>query len=206
MAWSPDSRSLCGVVQLPNGETALVVQSLQLPEAEQGGNPVGIRLLSVGRNTNQDVAWHPSGRRVVFTAFSAPIGRFQMFEFDPTKNSLPSLVAGQTATINSDLCWSADAKTLVYVAQFTIRKNEPDEAADRSRKTIAAIPAFACRVRAPTASAATRRFLLHNTSAELGQQQTGREAELRSTGARGYYRVATRNRRTMSSAYRVSTP
>ena len=71
MGWSPDSRSLCGVVQLPDGQTALVVQSLQLPEPEQGGNPVGIRLVSVGRDTNQDVAWHPSGKRVVFTAFSA---------------------------------------------------------------------------------------------------------------------------------------
>ena len=158
MAWSPDSRSLCGVVQLPDGQTALVVQSLKLPEAEQGGNPVGIRFLSVGRDTNQDVAWHPSGKRVVFTAFSAQIGRLQMFEFDPTKNSLPSLVAGQTATINSDLCWSADGKTLVYVAQFTLGKNEPDEAADRSQGTLSGIPAVACRVLAPTASAATQHF------------------------------------------------
>ena len=81
-----------------------------------------------------------------------------MFEFDPTKNSIPSLVAGQTATINSDLCWSADGKTLVYVAQFTIGKNEPDEVAVRSRKTIGGFPAVACPARAPTASAATQHF------------------------------------------------
>jgi Tol biopolymer transport system component len=52
----------------------------------------------------------------VFTAFSAPTGRSQLFEFDPTKDSIPSLVAGQTATNNRDQCWSADGKTLVYVA------------------------------------------------------------------------------------------
>lgn len=53
----------------------------------------------------------------MFTTFSAPTGRFQMFEFDPTKDSMPSLVAGQTATNNFDQCWSADGKTLLYVAE-----------------------------------------------------------------------------------------
>ena len=127
MAWSPDSRSLCGVVQLPHGQTALVVQALQLPEAEQDADRVGVRILSVGRNNNRDVAWHPSGNRVVFTAFSAPTGRSQLFEFDPTKDSIPSLVAGQTATNNRDQCWSADGKTLVYVAHFKFERNEPKE-------------------------------------------------------------------------------
>jgi WD40 repeat protein len=125
MAWSPDSRSLCGVVQLPHGQTALVVQALQLPEAEQDANRVGVRILSVGRNNNRDVAWHPSGKRVVFTAFSAPTGRSQLFEFDPTKDSIPSLVAGQTATNNRDQCWSADGNTLVYVAHVKFDRDEP---------------------------------------------------------------------------------
>ena len=124
MAWSPDSRSLCGVVQLRNGQTAVAVQSLQLPEAEDDANRGGIRLVSVGREINRDVAWHPSGNRIVFTAFSAATGRFQMFEFDPTIDSIPSAVAGQTATNNFDQCWSADGKTLVYVAHFNIDGNE----------------------------------------------------------------------------------
>jgi len=124
MAWSPDSRSLCGVVQLRNGQTAVVVQSLQLPEAEEGADRVGIRLLSVGRENNRDVAWHPSGHRIVFTAFSAPTGRFQMFEFDPSKDAIPSLVAGQTVTNNFDQCWSADGKTLVYIAHFNVDEAE----------------------------------------------------------------------------------
>ena len=124
MAWSPDSRLLCGVVQLRNGQTAVAVQSLQLPEADDA-NRGGIRLVSVGREINRDVAWHPSGNRIVFTAFSAATGRFQMFEFDPTIDSIPSAVAGQTATNNFDQCWSADGKTLVYVAHFNIDGNEP---------------------------------------------------------------------------------
>jgi hypothetical protein len=108
MAWSPDSRSLCGVVQFRNSQTAVVLQSLQVLEAEEGANRDGIRLVSVGREINRDVAWHPSGNRIVFTAFSAATGRFQMFEFDPTIDSIPSAVAGQTATNNFDQCWSAD--------------------------------------------------------------------------------------------------
>lgn len=123
MAWSPDSRALCGVVQLRNGQTAVAVQSLELPEADDA-NRGGIRLVSVGQELNRDVAWHPSGNRVVFTAFSAPIGRFQMFEFDPTKDSIPSPVAGQTATNNFDQCWSADGQTLVYVAHFDVGDHE----------------------------------------------------------------------------------
>ena len=125
MAWSPDCREMCGVVQLRNGQTAVAVQSLQLPEAEDDANRGGIRLVSVGREINRDVAWHPSGSRIVFTAFSAATGRFQMFEFDPTIDSIPSAVAGQTATNNFDQCWSADGKTLVYVAHFNIDGNEP---------------------------------------------------------------------------------
>jgi len=127
MAWSPDSRALCGVVHLRNGQDAVVVQPLQLrlPEAGIAANAFGMRLVMAGRELNRDVAWHPSGNRVVFTAFSAPTGRFQMFEFDPTTNAMPSLVAGQTATSNFDQCWSADGKTLVYVAQFDGDDQEP---------------------------------------------------------------------------------
>jgi Tol biopolymer transport system component len=130
MAWSPDSRSLCGVVQLRNSQTAVVLQSLQVLEAEEGANRDGIRLVSVGREINRDVAWHPSGNRIVFTAFSAATGRFQMFEFDPTIDSIPSVVAGQTATNNFDQCWSADGKTLVYIAHFNVDEAEPSDAAD----------------------------------------------------------------------------
>ena len=129
MAWSPDSLSMCGVVELANGQTAMVVQPLQpFPEPEKGTGRVGVglRIFNVGGNTNKDVAWHPSGKRVVFTAFSTAIGRSQLFEFDPTRNSIPSPVAGQTPTNNRDQCWSADGKTLVYVAHFNIGKNELD--------------------------------------------------------------------------------
>jgi Tol biopolymer transport system component len=130
MAWSPDSRSLCGVVQLRNGQTAVAVQSLQLPEADDDASRGGIRLVSIGREINRDVAWHPSGNRIVFTAFSAATDRFQMFEFDPTIDSIPSAVAGQTATNNFDQCWSADGKTLVYIAHFDVDEAEPSDAAE----------------------------------------------------------------------------
>jgi TolB protein len=135
MAWSPDGRSLCGVVYLRNGQSAVAVQPLELPQAEAPLAAVkaegvdrtdrgGLRLFTVGQDINRDVAWHPSGQRVVFTSFSAATDRYQMFEFDPSKESIPSLVAGQTATDNFDQCWSADGKTLVYVAQFKVDGDE----------------------------------------------------------------------------------
>jgi Tol biopolymer transport system component len=139
MAWSPDSRSLCGVVQLGN-QNAVAVQSLVLPQAElspidpnNGVHRLGrgfIRLFSVGQEINRDVAWHPSGHRIVFTAFLEPVDRFQMFEFDPSRDALPHPVAGQTATNNLDQCWSIDGKTLVYVAHFNVDEAEPSDAAE----------------------------------------------------------------------------
>jgi hypothetical protein len=55
---------------------SLIVKNVATGEVyEQDTDRVGVRILSVGRNNNRDVAWHPSGNRVVFTAFSAPTGR-----------------------------------------------------------------------------------------------------------------------------------
>ena len=45
-------------------------------------------------------------------------------------DSIPSAVAGQTATNNFDQCWSADGKTLVYVAHFNVDEAEPSDSAD----------------------------------------------------------------------------
>jgi|688.fasta_scaffold70755_2 hypothetical protein len=139
MAWSPDCREVCGVVQLQN-QNAVAVQSLVLPQAElspidpnNGVHRLGrgfIRLFSVGQEINRDVAWHPSGHRIVFTAFLAPADRFQMFEFDPSRDALPHPVVGQTATNNFDQCWSADGKTLVYVSHFNVDEAEPSDAAE----------------------------------------------------------------------------
>jgi len=139
MAWSPDCREVCGVVQLQN-QNAVAVQSLVLPQAElspldpnNGVHRLGrgfIRLFSVGQEINRDVAWHPSGHRIVFTAFLEPADRFQMFAFDPSRDALPHPVAGQTATNNLDQCWSADGKTLVYVAHFNVDEAEPSDAAE----------------------------------------------------------------------------
>ena len=139
MAWSPDCREVCGVVQLQN-QNAVAVQSLVLPQAElspidpnNGAHRLGrgfIRLFSVGQEINRDVAWHPSGHRIVFTAFLAPADRFQMFDFDPSRDALPHPVVGQTATNNLDQCWSADGKTLVYVAHFNVDEAEPSDGAE----------------------------------------------------------------------------
>jgi dipeptidyl aminopeptidase/acylaminoacyl peptidase len=129
-AWSPDSRSLCGVVRLTNNQEAVAVQKLELPAAEawteqrgQGdlvaGLPVGgVRLLCTGDDFAEDVAWHPHGRRIAFPASSAPLGHRQIYECDPTRDGMPRIVPGQAPTDNVDQCWSPDGKTLVYVAHF----------------------------------------------------------------------------------------
>ncbi len=127
--WGPDSRSLCGVVTLTNGQEAVAVQRLELPlaevmpEAAAGGRdlvagmPVGgVRLLVTGDDFDEDVAWHPNGRRITFTGFSAALGRQQIYECDPTQNGMPRMVPGQTPTTNIDQGWSPDGTTLVYVA------------------------------------------------------------------------------------------
>lgn len=128
-AWGPDSRSLCGVVTLTNGQEAVAVQNLELPLAEarpdapeEGRNlldrmPVGgVRLLATGDNFAEDVAWHPHGRRICFTGHSASLGRDQIYECDPTQDGMPRAVPGQTPTANVDQGWSHDGTTLVYVA------------------------------------------------------------------------------------------
>ena len=129
-AWGPDSRSLCGVVRLTNGQEAVAVQKLELPSAEArpearepgdllAGLPVGgVRLLCTGDDFAEDVAWHPHGRRIAFPASSTPRNRRQIYECDPTQDGMPRIVTGQAPTDNVDQCWSPDGKTLVYVAHF----------------------------------------------------------------------------------------
>jgi TolB protein len=128
-AWGPDSRSVCGVVTLSNGQEAVAVQKLDLPfaeamperPAEVGGllaqMPVGgVRLLCTGDDFAEDIAWHPNGRRIAFAGYSAALGRRQIYECDPTQDGMPRSLPGQTPTNNIDQCWSPDGTKLAYVA------------------------------------------------------------------------------------------
>lgn len=130
-AWAPDSRSLCGVVRLPNGQEAVAVQKLSIPLAEapperSEGNdgPLArmtagdVRLLCTGDDFDEDIAWHPDGKRVTFTGHSAALDKRQVYECDPTRDGMPRILPGQTLTQNVDQCWSPDGKTMVYIAQF----------------------------------------------------------------------------------------
>ena len=130
-AWAPDSRSLCSVVRLPNGQEAVAVQKLAIPLAEAqperaAGDdgplarmPVGdVRLLCTGDDFDEDIAWHPNGSRVTFTGHSIALDKRQVYECDPTRDGMPQILPGQTATHNVDQCWSPDGTTMVYVAQF----------------------------------------------------------------------------------------
>jgi len=130
-AWAPDSRSLCSVVRLPNGQEAVAVQKLAIPLAEaqpeRAANddgplarmPVGdVRLLCTGDEFDEDIAWHPNGRRVTFTGHSVPLDKRQVYECDPTRDGMPQILPGQTATHNVDQCWSPDGTKMIYVGQF----------------------------------------------------------------------------------------
>lgn len=77
-----------------------------------------MRLLCTGDEFAEDVAWHPDGRQIAFSASSVALGRRQIFACDPTQDGMPRSVPGQTPPNNIDQCWSPDGKTLVYVAHF----------------------------------------------------------------------------------------
>lgn len=84
-AWGPDSRSVCGVVRLPNGQEAVAVQKLDLPVAEalpdaaalgrdqiyecdpaQDGMPRAVPGQTPTANVDQ--GWSPDGTTLVYVA------------------------------------------------------------------------------------------------------------------------------------------
>jgi len=130
-AWAPDSQSLCGVVRLSNNQEAVAVAKLAIPLAEaaparpaEGDGllarmPVGsVRLLCTGDEFDEDIGWHPDGKRITFTGHSAEVGKRQVYQCDPTRDGMARIVPGQTPTHNVDQCWSPDGTKLLYVAQF----------------------------------------------------------------------------------------
>lgn len=62
-------------------------------------------------------AWQPKGDRIIYSMLCAERGYTHLYEFNPAKTELPTLVAGQdVAGNNSDVCWTPDGQHLIIVS------------------------------------------------------------------------------------------
>lgn len=66
---------------------------------------------------NADSAWHPCGKRVVFSTLCEARGFMQLYEFDPNNEDAPTLVKGQDEKRNNlTCCWTPDGKRLIITS------------------------------------------------------------------------------------------
>ncbi len=109
--WSPDGKRLCFKGVRADGTTE--VASIQTT----GGEP-DLQFHHSGKvNVNADFAWHPNGDRIIFAMHCAERGYVQLYEFNPAKTELPTLVAGQDlARNNTDVCWTPDGQQMIIVS------------------------------------------------------------------------------------------
>lgn len=110
--WSPDSRRLCF-----KGLTADEKQ--EIATVNMTGDEPGLKVHFSGKDSiNADFAWHPNGHRIVFPMTSVERGGLQLYEFDPDKDTAPTLVKGQDASLhNSGVCWTPDGQRMIVVGR-----------------------------------------------------------------------------------------
>lgn len=109
-AWSPDSRRICFKGQRHD-------KSIDIAIVSATGDGPELRVRCEGQDYNEDIAWHPNGRRITIPRGSAAGQTGQIFEFDPDGDAPPALLAGQPADRNNaGMCWSRDGKTFYFVS------------------------------------------------------------------------------------------
>ncbi|HWB14522.1 MAG TPA: hypothetical protein VG826_35185 [Pirellulales bacterium] len=109
MCWSPDSRQICfrGISMAGRQELVLV---------DAAGAQRGIKVRFGGEPFSSKFAWHPSGKRLVFSKPCPERGIMQLYELDPNTDDPPVLVPGQDPhTHNEDPTWTPDGKRLILV-------------------------------------------------------------------------------------------
>lgn len=111
LAWSPDSTQVCFKARKAGGG-----QDVATFDVTKDKPPLKVHHTGLAA-VNADFAWHPTKNRVVFAMFCAERKVTQLYEFDPTGDKAPTLVAGQDPTLNNtDACWTPDGKQLIIVS------------------------------------------------------------------------------------------
>ena len=114
MCWSPDNSSLCLVgVPMRNGAAKLlVVHKVDDPDPQNG------RIICDDPSLFADAAWHPDGKRLVFSRRDVERNHMQIYEVDLTTMSEPRLFPGQPADRdNLAASWTPDGRQLVFISR-----------------------------------------------------------------------------------------
>jgi Ca2+-binding EF-hand superfamily protein len=110
MTWSPDSSRICFKGLRPDGVMEIAV-------VNASGAELGFKVHHRGGTINADFAWHPEGRRLVFSMLNTDLGRVQLYELDPDGDGPPVLMPGQDPDLNNtDACWTPDGTQLIVVS------------------------------------------------------------------------------------------
>ena len=111
--WSPDSQRLClrGSKSTREDDPVMLLVNMRGDVKDR----VTVRYRPPpGKGLSADFAWHPNGRRIVFSSFCDERQRRQFYELDPDTNDPPKLVAGQPENENPcESAWTPDGKQLI---------------------------------------------------------------------------------------------
>jgi TolB protein len=107
--WSPDSKKICFQGALKKGGDEIAIVSVE-------GDP-NLRVYCSGDEYHEDIAWHPSGTRILLPRKKSAKEPAQIDEFNPDWSDKPWPLKGQpTDRHNGGLGWSHDGKTLYFIS------------------------------------------------------------------------------------------
>jgi Tol biopolymer transport system component len=132
-AWSPDSKQLCLRARRPTEDTGA--------DDQDYSEIVTVRIHDSAKPTTHEtcedghlptIAWHPDGKRIVFSKLANDGKLTQLYWFAPATGDASQPLPGQDATRdNSGACWTRDGSRLIFVS--TAAAEDPEEIASESQ-------------------------------------------------------------------------